>query len=92
MKKEFAQLVKDMRLALRSEFKQIVTAGLSTDEMDQKLSELEKKQDQMITESGYEPEEYSKLVKESFMDFSSPNPDEWIIRHDPENAQIIGGN
>lgn len=92
MKKEFAELVKEMRIALRSEFKAIVTNNLSIEEMDKRLAELEAKQDKMITDAGYELAEYSQLVKESFMDFSSSKPEEWIIRHDPENAQIIGGN
>ncbi len=45
----------------------------------------------MIVENGYSEEEFYSLYREYFMDFSSENPDEWIIKHDPANAQIISG-
>jgi hypothetical protein len=45
----------------------------------------------MITDSGYSEEEFYQLESQYFLDFSSEDPDEWIIRHDPENAQIISG-
>jgi hypothetical protein len=90
MKKEFAQLVKDMRLAFHPEFKAIAgNANLSTDQFDKALAELEEKQKQMVIESGYTQTEFDKLCREHFMDFSSANSDEWVIRHDPDNAHII---
>jgi hypothetical protein len=46
----------------------------------------------MVLDAGYTKDEFDSLYREYFMDFSSDKPDEWIIRHDPENAQIISGN
>jgi hypothetical protein len=90
MKKEFAQLVKDMRVAFHPEFSGIANnSTLTTDQFDKALSELEEKQKMMIVESGYTQNEFDTLCREHFMDFSSQNPEEWIIRHDPENALII---
>lgn len=90
MKKEFAQLVKDMRVAFHPEFKVIANnATLTTDQFDKALAELEEKQKNMIVESGYTQNEFDKLCREHFMDFSSANPEEWVIKHDPDNAHII---
>jgi hypothetical protein len=90
MKKEFAQLVKDMRIAFHPEFAVIASnTTLSTEQFDKALSELEEKQKAMIVESGYTQNEFDKLCREHFMDFSSTNPEEWVIKHDPENAHII---
>jgi hypothetical protein len=92
MKKDFTILIKELRLALQAEFKSIVSSGSSIEEVSPKLSELENKQDTIIKEAGYDPIEFLQLMKEYFMDFSSPDPNEWVIRHDPENAQIIASN
>lgn len=90
MKKDFVQLVKDMRVTFRPAFSAVTrTAGMTPEQMDQALAEIENKQNQMLVESGYDPVEFNQLLKEYFMDFSSDNPEEWIIRHDPENAEII---
>lgn len=90
MKKEFAQLVKDMRVAFHPQFKSIASnTELSTEQFDKELAELEEKQKAMIVESGYTQNEFDQLCREHFMDFSSSNPDEWVIRHDPDNAHII---
>lgn len=90
MRKEFAQLIKEMRLAFHPEFKAIANnSNLSTEQFDQALTALETKQKQMIIEAEYSQEEFDQLCKEHFMDFSSPNSDEWIIRHDVDNAHII---
>lgn len=90
MKKEFAQLVKDMRVAFHPEFKSIANSSeLNTDQFDKALSELEEKQKQMIVESGYTQTEFDIMCREYLMDFSSSNPEEWIVRHDPDNAHII---
>lgn len=89
MKKDFATLIKELRLTLQAEFKSVVSSGLPIEEVSAKLSDLEDKQDAIVKEAGYEPTEFNQLLKEYFMDFSSPNSDEWVIRHDPENAAII---
>jgi len=90
MKKEFAQLIKDMRVAFHPEFKSIASnASLTTEQFDKAFLSLEEKQGQMVIESGYTQDEFDKLCREHFMDFSSANPDEWVIRHDPDNAHII---
>lgn len=93
MKKDFVQLIKEMRLAFKPEFEEILASDTTNiEKTSQSLSDLEKKQDQMIADAGYEQSEFDNILKEYFMDFSSNNPDEWIIRHDPENAQIITGD
>jgi hypothetical protein len=46
----------------------------------------------MILEAGYTETEFYSLSGEYYMDFSSENPDEWVVKLDPENAQIISGN
>jgi len=95
MKKEFAQLIKDMRVALRPEFKTITTNGDSTVphlKLDEALEELEKKQHQMVVDAGYTQEEFDVMSREYYMDFTSDNPDEWVIKHDPENPVIISHN
>jgi hypothetical protein len=93
MKTDFPILIKSMRLILRPEFKSIMAMPVEKVEiLDQAISELEDKQNQLIVDNGYTKDEFNSLYREYFMDFSSENPDEWIIRHDPENAQIISGN
>jgi hypothetical protein len=93
MKTDFAILIKSMRLTFRPDFKIItINSILTPEQLDQALLDLEEKQGQMIIDNGYTQEEFDLLYREYFMDFSSENPDEWIIKHDPENAQIISGN
>ena len=96
MKKEFAQLIKDMRVALRPEFKTITANGPITGvphlKLDEALEELEKKQHQMVIDGGYTQEEFDIMSREYYMDFTSDNPDEWVIKHDPENPVIISHN
>lgn len=90
MKTDFVTLVKSMRLILRPEFKKLET--LVGEEHSQTLENVESQSTQMIIENGYTEEEFYSLYQEYYMDFSSENPDEWIIKRDPENAQIISGN
>jgi hypothetical protein len=95
MKKDFAQLIKEMRTALRPEFHSIIASenhSLTSEQLSQSLMDLETRTNQMIVDNGYTKSEFDLLCREHFMDFSSNNPDEWIIKHDPENAQIISGN
>jgi hypothetical protein len=95
MKKDFAQLIKEMRTALRPEFHSIIASDgsqLTSEQLSQSLMDLETKTNQMIVDNGYTKPEFDQLCREHFMDFSSNNPDEWVIKHDPENAQIISGN
>ena len=93
MKTEFASLIKSMRIIFRPDFKAITLKdGLTTDQLNQALEELEQRQQKMIVDNGYSKEEFDSLYREYFMDFSSDNPDEWVIKHDPENPVIISGN
>jgi hypothetical protein len=93
MKTEFPKLLKDMRIALNPEFKTIVSdSTLTADQFDKALMEIEAKQEQMVKDHGYTQEEFSQLIKEHFIDFSSTNPDEWVIKLDTENPQIIIGS
>ena len=93
MKTDFAILIKSMRLTFRPDFKAITLKdGLSPEQLDQELADLEKRQQQMVQDNGYTQEEFDALYREYYMDFSSNNPDEWVIRHDPENPIIVSGN
>lgn len=93
MKTEFPKLLKDMRLALNPEFKSIVSdSTLTAEQLDKALMKVEALQEQMVKDHGYTQEEFSQLIKEHFIDFSSTNPDEWVIRPDTENPQIITGS
>ena len=93
MKTEFSTLIKSMRLVFRPDFKAITLKdGLTTEQLNQALEELEQRQQQMIVDNGYTKEEFYSLYREYFMDFSSENPDEWVIKHDPANPVIISGN
>lgn len=93
MKTDFATLIKDIRLALRPDFKNITLSdSLTTEQLDQALASLEEKRHQMVVQNGYTQEEFDSLYREYYMDFSSENPDEWVIKHDPENPVIISHN
>lgn len=93
MKADFVTLIKDIRIALRPDFKSITLSdGLTTEQLDQALASLEEKRNQMVIQSGYTQEEFDALYREYYMDFSSDNPDEWVIKHDPENPVIISHN
>ncbi len=90
MKKDFVELIKDMRRAFAPEFKTIIhDTTLTSDQLDKALEELEGKRNQMLTENGYTQEEFDSITREYFIDFTSSNPDEWIVRHDPENAGLV---
>ncbi|HEY5267887.1 MAG TPA: hypothetical protein VII94_02005 [Candidatus Saccharimonadales bacterium] len=90
MKKDFAELIKDMRIAFAPEFKTIChNTSLTSDQLDLALKELEEKRNQMIIENGYTQSEFDTITNEYFIDFTSSNPDEWIIRHDPENPGLL---
>jgi hypothetical protein len=79
-----------MRKSLRPEFKKLET--LVGEEHSQTLESVEEKSSKMILEAGYTETEFYSLSGEYYMDFSSENPDEWVVKLDPENAQIISGN
>lgn len=40
----------------------------------------------ILADAGWTYTEYTNMMDNYFMDFSSDNPDEWIIRYDPENT------
>lgn len=90
MKTDIVTLIKDMRKNLRPSFKKLET--LTGKEHSDTLESVEVTSSKMITDGGYTESEFYSLSSEYYMDFSSENPDEWVIRHDPENAQIISGN
>lgn len=90
MKKEFAQLIREMRVALHPQFKSITNdSNLSAELLDKALADLDEKQHQMITESGYTQAEFDGMCREHFMDFSSSDPDEWVIKYNPDYPHII---
>lgn len=89
MKKDFAELIKDMRRAFAPEFQSIIhDTNLTSDQLDKALETLEEKRNQMLIENGYTTIEFDTMSREYFIDFTSSNSDEWIVRHDPENAGL----
>lgn len=90
MKTDIVTLIKSMRKVLRPDFKKL--EALVGEDHSHTLESVEERSSQMISEAGYTESEFYALSSEYYMDFSSENPDEWVIRHDPENAQIISGN
>lgn len=90
MKKDFATLVKSMRLTLLPSFKKIET--IVGEDHSNALDMIERESLKMILEAGYTESEFYLEQRKYFMDFSSQNPDEWVIRLDPENAHIISSN
>lgn len=90
MKMDIVTLIKSMRTVLRPEFKKLNSSFGA--EHSSTLEFIEEKSSQMIAEAGYSESEFYSLSREYYMDFSSENPDEWIIRHDPKNAVIISSN
>lgn len=89
MKTDFATLIKSMRQALRADFKKL--ESIKDQEHSDLLESIEARSSQMIVDGGYTEEEFYTLYQDYFMDFSSENPDEWVVKHDPENAQVISG-
>jgi hypothetical protein len=87
MKTDIGTLILSMRKALRPTFLKL--GSISGEEMSNALDMIERESLRMILEAGYTESEFYKEQREYFMDFSSDNPDEWVIRHDPENAAII---
>lgn len=87
MKTDFPTLIKSMRLVLKPEFDRL--DALKDEEHDQMLAFIESKSLQMIQDNGYTEEEFYTIYAQYYMDFSSNNPDEWIIKLDPNNAQVI---
>jgi len=90
MKEDFATLVKSMRLTLMPAFKRLET--LTGEEHSNALDMIERESLKMILDAGYTESEFYGEHQKHFMDFSSKNPDEWIIKLDPENAHIISSN
>jgi hypothetical protein len=87
MKPNFATLMKEMRIVLHPMFKAMsVKDGTN---LGPTLDDLEKKKTEMLLQADWTDEEFNKAGDEYYMDFSSENPDNWIIRHDPANATII---
>jgi hypothetical protein len=81
MRKDFPTLIKEMRITLHPMFKALSSGGT--------LDDFEHKKEEMITSAVYTVEEFEKLINEYYLDFSSEDPEKWVIRHDPDNAIII---
>lgn len=91
MKKEFPILMKEMRSKLHPMLNQAILKSIEGNENECRaiLDEIEFIQDQMLQEAEYSLTEFANLSKEYYLDFSDSNPDNWIIRYDPENAKVI---
>jgi hypothetical protein len=87
MKTNIATLILSMRKAFREDFNKIST--LKGEEHSNLLDMIEQGSLKMILDAGYTESEFYEEQGKYFMDFSSDNPDEWIIKLDPENAYII---
>lgn len=88
-KKDFGLLLKEMRIVLHPELLKINGTKIEETAKLNLLDELEAKQAEILKNEGYTSDEFNSLLKDYFCDFTSEKPDEWVIRHDPENAQII---
>jgi len=91
MKTNFTTLMKDLRITLHPLFKSMAfgTANATENHVEITLDDLEKKKDAMLLQAGYTSDEFDKLIKEYYLDFSSDKPEDWIMRHDPEHAVVI---
>ena len=90
---DFATAMKTLRLELRPLFKSIMdNNSLDSTAKDAALTDLETKQEQLVAKFGFDMNTFNTAMGEHYMDFSSSNPDEWIIRHDPEHATLISEN
>lgn len=90
MKTDIATLIISIRKAFRDDFKKIGT--LSGEEHSNLLDMIERGSLKMILDAGYTESEFYEEQGKYFMDFSSSNPDEWVIKLDPTNAYIISDN
>jgi hypothetical protein len=90
MKTDFVNLILSMRKSLRPEFKKL--ESLSGEEHSNTLDMIERESLKMILAAGYTELEFYTEYQQYFMDFSSDNPDEWVVRHDPADPHIISGN
>jgi len=94
MKKDFGQLIKEMRIVLHPIFNSFISDPTVSSDARYALSikhldNVDSIRDKMLAEAGYTLSEFDKLEAEYFMDFSSDDPEEWIIEHDPKNAGVI---
>lgn len=84
-KTDFAQLLKQMRITLHPMFASISKA---TDQ-EQAWKEFDDTKSSMLKEAGWTDAEFDTTQNEYFADFSSDDPEKWIIRHDPKNPGIV---
>lgn len=90
MKTDIATLIISIRKAFREDFKKLGT--LSGENHSNLLDMIEQGSLKMILDAGYTESEFYEEQGKCFMDFSSSNPDEWIVKIDPENAHVISDN
>ena len=84
-KTPFPELIKEMRKVLNPKFKAIGGVGST----DTALQDIEDEHAKLVVAGGYTVDEFAEETKNHFIDFSSANPDEWVVRLDPEHATII---
>ena len=83
MTKNFEQLLKEIRIALHPG--PDVMSNLTNDQ----LKELSINLDNMIVANGYTVKEFDKMYNDHKVDFNSPNPNEWIIKYEPDYMKNI---
>jgi hypothetical protein len=85
-KTPFIQLMKEMRLEIHPMFKALSSTD---DPTNASLTKIEELQETMAKKAGYTMDEFTAAMNEHFMDFTNEDPEQWVIRHDPENAKIL---
>lgn len=86
-KTDFPTLVKIIRMKIRPEFQRLlIKSPISSEALDDLYNQTEI----ICSEHGYSLNEFSDLTKRYYMDFSSDNPDEWIVKEClPSEAGIL---
>lgn len=88
-KTDFPTVIKLLRIKLRPEFQQLLT---KLPPSSGALDYLDSQTEIILSEHGYSLDEFDELSKRYYMDFSSDNPDEWIIRECPPSEAGIMRN
>lgn len=89
-KTPFPELIKSMRKVLNPKFKAIATTQTTgASSADNLLQDIEDEYAKLTAAGGYTVDEFAEETKNYFIDFSSSNLDEWVVRLDPEHATII---
>jgi|SRR5208283_605584 hypothetical protein len=80
MTKPIEEVIKEMRLVAYPAFKEA---------KDNEYQEVDEKLTAILTEANLSNNDICDIIKNYYIDWSSDNSDEWVIKYDPNNAKII---